>query len=105
MSKEIDARRAKGLGVFQSFDKVWIVWSSRKLRLKDKMAVCNTFVLPHFVYGAETWNCTADHTDHLSRLETAHSACLRRIMGVSVADRATRCSTYAARVSRSRWNS
>ncbi len=49
--------RGEGLGVFQSFDKVWIVWSSRrKLRLKDKMAVCNTFVLPHFVYGAETWN-------------------------------------------------
>ena len=61
------------------------VWSSSKLRLKDKMAVYNTFVLPHFVYGAETWNCTADH---LSRLETAQSACLRRIiiMGVRVAD-------------------
>jgi hypothetical protein len=27
--------------------------------------------------------------DHLSRLETAHSACLRRIMGVGVADRHT----------------
>ncbi len=83
MSKEIEARRAKGVGVFQSFDKVW---SSRKLRLKDKMAVYNTFVLPHFLYGAEMWNCTAEH---LSRLETAHSACLRRIMGVSVADRHT----------------
>ena len=83
MSKEIEARRAKGLGVFQTFDKVW---SSSKLRLKDKMAVYNTFVLPHFVYGAETWNCTANH---LSRLETAHSACLRRIMGVRIADRHT----------------
>jgi hypothetical protein len=83
MNKEIEARQAKGLGVFQSFDKVW---SSRKLRLKDKMAVYNTFVLTHFVYGAETWNRTADH---VSRLETAHSACLRRILGVSVVDHHT----------------
>jgi Reverse transcriptase (RNA-dependent DNA polymerase) len=83
MDKEVGVRRGRGLGVFQSFDKVW---SNKKLLLNQKMAVYNSFVLPHFTYGCETWNCTSDH---LHKLETAHSACLRRIMGVDLTARHT----------------
>jgi hypothetical protein len=76
MDKEIAARRMRALGVFQSFDKVW---ANKKLQLHHKMSVYNAFILPHFLYGAETWNCTATQ---LRALEVAHSTCLRRILGV-----------------------
>ena len=83
VSKEIAVRRARGLGVFESFSKVW---ASKHLGVVHKMAVYNAFILPHFLYGAETWNCTATQ---VHTLETAHSVCLRRIMGVSTVDRHT----------------
>jgi hypothetical protein len=81
MEKEIEARRGRGMGVFQRFGKVW---ANRKLKVAHKMAVYNSFVMPHFLYGSETWNCTATQ---LHALETAHSACLRRILGASLTDR------------------
>jgi hypothetical protein len=81
VDKEVAARRGRALGVFQTFSNVW---ANKKLRMAEKMAVYNSFVVPHFLYGAEAWNCT---TGHMHALETAHSACLRRIMGVSRADR------------------
>lgn len=81
VDKEVATRRGRALGVFQSFSNVW---ANRKLGLAEKMAVYNSFVVPHFLYGAEAWNCTAGH---IHALETAHTACLRRIMGVSRADR------------------
>lgn len=76
MDKEIEVRRARTVGAFESFSRIW---DNRKLGMKQKMAVYNAFIVPHFLYGCEAWNCTASH---LHMLETAHSACLRRIMGV-----------------------
>ena len=76
MDKEVGVRRGRVLGVFQSFDKVW---SNKKLRIDDKMAVYNSLVLPHFTYGCESWNCT---DAQMHKLETAHSFCLHRICGV-----------------------
>jgi hypothetical protein len=81
VDKEVANRRGRALGVFQSFSNVW---TNAKLGLAEKMAVYNSFVLPHFLYGSEAWNCNAGH---IHALETAHTACLRRIMGVSRADR------------------
>ena len=76
MDKEIEIRRARTVGVFESFNRIW---TNAKLGMRQKMAVYNAFIVPHFLYGCEAWNCTASH---LRMLESAHSACLRRIMGV-----------------------
>ncbi len=62
------------------------MWANKKLQLPHKMRVYHSFVVPCFLYGMEAGNWTAAH---VSMLETAHSACLRRIMGVSRADRHT----------------
>jgi hypothetical protein len=83
MDKEVAVRRAKGLAAFQSFSNVW---TNKKLKLAHKMRVYHTYVVPCFLYGTEAGNRTAAH---VSMLETAHSACLRRIMGVSRAERHT----------------
>lgn len=83
MDKEVAVRRAKGLAAFQSFSNVW---TNKKLQLAHKMRVYHTHVIPYFLYGMEAGNWTAAH---VSSLETAHTACLRRIMGVSRADRHT----------------
>jgi hypothetical protein len=81
VEKEISVRAGRALGMFASFDKIW---ASKKMRLQSKMRVYNTFVLPHFLYGCETW---APTKTQLTRLESAHSHCLRRILGVSLIDR------------------
>ena len=83
VSREVEVRRGRALGVFQSFNNVW---THKQLQVAHKMAVYNTFILPHFLYGAETWNCTSAQ---VHALETAHSACLRRILGVTRAERHT----------------
>ena len=67
--------------MFHSFGKVWC---NKKLRVSHKMAVYNSFVLPHFLYGCEAWNC---QSAQLSILETAHRYCLRHIMGVDLSAR------------------
>jgi len=46
--------------------------------------VFNTFVVPHFVYGAKTWSVTQSQQH---RLESAYNNYLRGIMGVWVSDR------------------
>ena len=48
------------------------------------MMVYNTFVVPHLMYGAETWNSTLQQEEKLERL---HSSCLRCIAGVTSYDR------------------
>lgn len=52
--------------------------------MQHKMAVYNSFVLPHFLYGSETWTCTETQ---LHQLEVAHSDCLHHILGVRRSDR------------------
>jgi hypothetical protein len=81
VEKEIGVRVGRALGVFASFDKIW---ASKKMRVQSKMRVYKTFVMPHFLYGCETW---APTKTQLTRLEIAHSHCLRRILGVSLIDR------------------
>jgi hypothetical protein len=81
MNKEISVRRGRALGVFHSYSSVW---SNRKLQVSDKMAIYNSVVLPHLLYGCETWNCTSTQ---LSLIESAHSSCLRHIMGENLSAR------------------
>jgi hypothetical protein len=59
------------------FNKSLGVWST-------KMQVCDTFVVPHFLYGSETWNLTQTQKKWL---EVAYSSCLRKILGVKVWNR------------------
>jgi hypothetical protein len=83
MEKEIGMRKNAALGVFNSFR---AMWGNKKLRVVHKMAVYNSFVLPHFMYGCEAWNCSLTQ---LHSLGSAHRACLRRIMGVDLKARHT----------------
>jgi hypothetical protein len=75
VEREVEVRRARALGVFASFGKLW---GNKHLRLGDKVAVYKAFVLPHFVYGAEACNFKAAD---IARLEVGHSSCLRRLLG------------------------
>jgi hypothetical protein len=52
---EVAARQGQGLGAFAQFDRVW---SNKHLKLNTKMQVFDMFVVPHFLYGNETWNLT-----------------------------------------------
>lgn len=90
VEREVAVRKAKALGVFNSFSNVW---HNKKLGPKVKGRVYDTFVLPHFEYAAETWNCT---TAQLRKLDVAHNNCMRRILGVSLADRRTLADIRAA---------
>ena len=84
--------------MLQSYEKVWL---NRKLRVADEMAIHKSLVLPHLLYGCETWNCSSAHLDSL---EVAHSSCLRRIMGVDLSARHTMahvrevCGTHPVRL-------
>jgi hypothetical protein len=98
MDAEAAVRRAKGLAAFQSFSK-----AHQKLTLAHKMRLYRSNVVPCFLYGTEAGNWTAAH---MNMLQAAHTACLRHIIGVSMAERHTRCSTSAppVTVAASRWN-
>jgi hypothetical protein len=48
------------------------------------MQMFDTFIMPHFLYGSETWNLTQTQQ---KRLEVVYSSCLKRILGVKVMDR------------------
>ena len=78
VDREVTTRVQKAVGVFKSLNGVW---SNKKLGLCQKAAVYSTFVVPHFLYGAETWNCTKAHVLHAER---AHRKCLRHMLGVSL---------------------
>ena len=96
MEKEIEARRGRGMGVFQRFSRVW---ANRKLKVAHKMAVYNSFVMPHFLYGSETWNCTATQ---LHALETAHTCLLECVASwVLASQTATHYNTFAMHVAAS----
>jgi len=55
LTAEVNAHRGRGLGAFAQFS---AVWRNKHLGLGAKVQVFNTFVVPHFVYGAKTWNVT-----------------------------------------------
>jgi len=55
LQEEVDARRARKLGAFAQFSHVW---GNRLLSVPTKVKVFNSFIVPHFVYGNETWALT-----------------------------------------------
>jgi hypothetical protein len=80
LDAEVAAHWGRRLGAFAQFERVW---GNKHLKLNTKMQVFDTFVVPHFLYGNETWNLTQTQQN---RLEVAYSNCLRRILGVKVTD-------------------
>jgi hypothetical protein len=89
-AKEIAVRNARALQAMESFEKVW---STKKWKLATKMRVYKTYVLPHFLFGAEAWAATQCQTNIL---EHSHSHCLRRIMGATLTDRHSLQFIYSA---------
>jgi hypothetical protein len=76
LEDEVNARRDWGLSAFAQFSHLW---GNRYLGVSIKMQVFNTFVLPHFVYGVETWNVMQSQQHWL---EAAYNSYLKGIMGV-----------------------
>ena len=81
MDAEISARQKKALHAFKQMEGVW---RNPHLAIDHKMLVYKTFIIPHFLYGAETWNSTLKQEKALERV---HSSCLRTILGVTKLDR------------------
>ena len=77
MEAEICARAKKALYAIRQMNGIW---RSPHLSIGHKMLVYNTFVVPHMLYGAETWNSTVQQEQKLERL---HSSFLRSIAGVT----------------------
>jgi hypothetical protein len=84
MDKEVGVRRARLLSTFHSMTNVW---RNHSLPIKLRARLYSTYVLPTALYGCETWNITKAH---MQRLESAHTACLRYMLGVPVTQRHTR---------------
>jgi hypothetical protein len=86
-AKEIDHRNARVLATMGSLNGIW----SSNMSLSAKMRVYKVFVLPHFTYGCEAWSATQVET---TKLAHTHNHCLRRILGVKLAERRTLASIY-----------
>jgi hypothetical protein len=82
-AKEVSARAGKALGVFQGFKGVW---DNKYMKLADKLVVYRAFVMPHLLYGVETWNMTKAQ---IQQLEVVHSACLRTLIGAKRSEHRT----------------
>ena len=81
MEAEISARQKKALYAFKQMEGVW---RNPNLSIAHKILIYKTFIIPHFLYGAETWNSTMQQENILER---AHSSCLRSILRVTKHDR------------------
>jgi hypothetical protein len=55
LHEEIDSRHACGLGALAQFSHVW---GNRHFLVQTKVKVFSYFIVPHFVYGNETWPLT-----------------------------------------------
>ena len=62
------------------------VWTSPKLPVKTKVAVCNACVTSTLLYGSETWTTYAGQE---RRLNTFHLRSMRRILGILWQDKVT----------------
>ncbi len=55
LDAEVATHRGRRSGAFAQFERVW---GNKHLKLNKKMQVFDTFGVPHFLYGNETWNLT-----------------------------------------------
>ena len=81
--EDIKRRLGKGMGVFRKLQKIWSLTS---IRLKIKLQLYNSIVLPTALYASETWKSTAAIS---KRLNVFHQRCLRKILKISYLDHIT----------------
>ena len=81
LDDEVGCRKARVYAAMSALDGVW---RNRHLNLACKVAAYKCFVLPHFMYGAESWNATSQH-EHM--LEVVQNNCMRRLLQVTLRDR------------------
>ncbi len=62
LEAEVNTHKGRGLGAFAQFSHLW---GNQHLGVLTRVHVFNTFVLPHFVYRAETWNVTQSQQHQL----------------------------------------
>ncbi len=53
LNAKVVACQRRGLGAFAHFE---CIWGNKHLKLNTKMQMFDMFVVPHFLYGSETWN-------------------------------------------------
>jgi hypothetical protein len=76
--EEINYRLRKATGAFQSLRKG--VFTNRKLTRLTRTTCLPVYVLPHLLYGCETWSMTQTT---ISKIEVFYNDCLRTILGLS----------------------
>ena len=82
LEKEISVRISKASRSFNSLYRV--LWRQRGVKVKTKLRIFKSVVLPTLLYGSETWTPVASH---IKRLQGFMMRCLRVILGVSVRDK------------------
>ena len=75
---EIQRRITKAGGAFASLYNP--LWRQKSIPITTKMHVYNVIVIPCLLYVSETW---ATRSEHISRLESFQTKCLRNICGIS----------------------
>jgi hypothetical protein len=109
LKDEISNRISKAAYAFHKLDVC--LWRNTHVSISTKMIFYKTIVLPTLLYASETWSCLQSH---VNRLEVFQNTCLRRILGVTRAQRLSlvdiraRCCNqpsvdYLIRQARMRW--
>ncbi len=80
LHEEVGTHRADELGTFVQF---FHVWGNCHISMQTKVKVFSSFIVPHFIYGSETWPFTQAQGD---KLEIAYNSSLRRISRVGITD-------------------
>ena len=91
-----------------TFNRLKNIWQASNIRMKTKLKLYKTLVIPVLMYGSETWKINKIDNQ---RLDVFHSRCLRRILKIKWEDRIsneeimerTGMSRMSAQVQRKKW--
>jgi len=81
LEEEIKVRKNKGWGKFWSLKKAC---KNNKLKLKSKIKILESCVMPVLSYGAQTWSLTKEQTKNLQNTQRAME---KKILGIKLKDR------------------
>ena len=90
LDSEKDIKRRKGLAI-DSFNKLKHVLQSKKVNIKTKTRIFNTFVSSIFLYNCELWTVTK----HLeNKIDIIQRSLLRRILKIKLVDKIRNSKIY-----------